>query len=893
MRKLYINQGQEFKLNIADSIDDDNVFYNEYQKAAEILNSMLTNMSQDRENNDENLENENNIIAFCGERGDGKSSAMMTFIHALKKYTQNRNNIKYASFWERYENIKNCDFIHSIVIDPSQFDETHNILDIVLATLYQAFKSTWRDRSDVSDCEEMIDQFSKVYRQVSLLSNPQKILDAEFDYEGDISKLNKLGETTYLKRSLYELINCYLNNNSTVQTKSQSKLLVAIDDLDLCSDNVYKMAEQIRKYLIIPNVIIIMAIKIPQLENCIREKNLKDYQMSLSVSKDSHQNVDLLNENRQGKNTLYSDIDDMTKRYVIKLIPIARRILMPKVRDMGDVEICYKDEEFNLNNASFGANIVELIREKTGIIFSTEYDEYRFLLPNSLRELVNLIVVLLNMKNPEQNKEVFRYNIKSLYNCMREYLEDAKEILFNEEMQVNNIAEINSMNFNANVYLNNVWMKIDKKEMLQNSTITSENFKSFFPIQKWFSFFRYYSYDLPARDIVYKLGIIYTFKLNELRYLEDDMELFSACIKDYIWGDNFFNAIPYSKKTQLHRARFGIDTITIYNSVMGILNPQNTPMQIPEDYNKFRIPKITNGKNMQEIVETWFLVSLITNSYTYENNVYTYTTNTPILYNNSIVNQYLLVSLENYIVGLCNLNHVSDKVNYDVLGADRGIVNRMIESCQQRNGKACTCARIICSNIDVMNELIVWCSNPNRRIKIKTASDELAIDNFIRFFKSVVDYLKTKKVEIDIEDLRYFKFSEDVQIDICELFSQLFREAEETQLRYQNQESPETSALRDRLNSTSDMLKNSKKMAVSTFLRDASAINAKVNIDKLINNIQRDRYLYPEKTKEIDVEGICKYYDSIIKLCRIDEKSKLSESQLAEYKEIVKIDKEL
>lgn len=156
MRKLFIESGQEFKLNIADSIDDTNIFYDEYQKAAQLLDDMLENMMGDK-GNDENLENENNIIAFCGERGDGKSSAMITFIHALKKYTQDRNDRKYASFFDKFENIKYSDFINSIVIDPSHFDETHNILDIVLATLYQKFKSTCLNKNDMNSYEEMID----------------------------------------------------------------------------------------------------------------------------------------------------------------------------------------------------------------------------------------------------------------------------------------------------------------------------------------------------------------------------------------------------------------------------------------------------------------------------------------------------------------------------------------------------------------------------------------------------------------------------------------------------------------------------------------------------------------------------------------------------------------
>lgn len=49
-------------------------------------------------------------------------------------------------------------------------------------------------------------------------------------------------------------------------------LIIAIDDLDLCNSDVYKMAEQIRKYLIVPQVIIIMAVRMEQLKLCVQEK---------------------------------------------------------------------------------------------------------------------------------------------------------------------------------------------------------------------------------------------------------------------------------------------------------------------------------------------------------------------------------------------------------------------------------------------------------------------------------------------------------------------------------------------------------------------------------------------------------------------------------------------
>lgn len=81
-----------------------------------------------------NLEYENNIIAFCGERGEGKSSVMLSFAKAIKKSKK---------VFEDYNEIEDIHFSEPVVIDPSLFDETHGILDVILAKIYNKFDSIY------------------------------------------------------------------------------------------------------------------------------------------------------------------------------------------------------------------------------------------------------------------------------------------------------------------------------------------------------------------------------------------------------------------------------------------------------------------------------------------------------------------------------------------------------------------------------------------------------------------------------------------------------------------------------------------------------------------------------------------------------------------------------
>ncbi len=196
----------------------------------------------------------------------------MSFVNAV--YNDSENEI-----FKNCTNLKNACFVEPVLIDPSFFDDVHNVLGIVLAKIFRKFYECYENDNQCVDewtRENLPGRFQKAYRYISLINNQKQMLDDEFDYEGNISKLTKLGESTNLKKELTGLIEAYLNFMEKRQGKLQ--MIIAIDDLDLCSANAYKMAEQIRKYLIIPHVCIVISVKIEQLELCIREKNLKDFQ---------------------------------------------------------------------------------------------------------------------------------------------------------------------------------------------------------------------------------------------------------------------------------------------------------------------------------------------------------------------------------------------------------------------------------------------------------------------------------------------------------------------------------------------------------------------------------------------------------------------------------------
>ena len=90
------------------------------------------------------------IIAFCGDRGAGKTSCMMSVRYAIEHCCRREDNESDREKSEREEIQKylssydlkseQLDFDILKPIDPSFFDESHNILELVLGQMYLRFK---------------------------------------------------------------------------------------------------------------------------------------------------------------------------------------------------------------------------------------------------------------------------------------------------------------------------------------------------------------------------------------------------------------------------------------------------------------------------------------------------------------------------------------------------------------------------------------------------------------------------------------------------------------------------------------------------------------------------------------------------------------------------------
>ena len=326
-------------------------------------------------------------IAFCGERGEGKTSAMLSLLNIF------RDADKYVGEYDHRPSQENdgVKIIKEILckdtpllrkrtsiltpIDPTRFTN-YNILEVILSELYDNVnrkrteeKETVRDSFSYNEIYRLL---QNVKRSIEMLSKPEdKFFDTLEDLE-DLSSVIKLQE------NLRALVREYLRINNT------DRLIIPIDDMDMKITGTFKLTECLRKYLSMPEVIVLMSVKPEQLLSSVK-----------------HALRNSLNNDK--KSFSHNEIDRMAEKYVTKLLPQGCRVNMTmeirifdekfKVQDQND-EVIYEGETLK-------DGILELIFIKTRYLFYNSLGEVSTLFPTNLRELVHLIGMIVEMRDIE------------------------------------------------------------------------------------------------------------------------------------------------------------------------------------------------------------------------------------------------------------------------------------------------------------------------------------------------------------------------------------------------------------------------------------------------------------------------------------------------------------
>ena len=593
--KFYL--GEESRLVIDDlGSKNESIFKDSYETALNIVRDYVKN--KEKPNGAESVVNffrqtadviDNNIIAFIGDRGTGKSSCMLSVANMLKNISDARDEIE-------KEISKKCENGFEILetIDPSFFEEKTNVLEIVLGRMFSNFRKKCENR-----CENRIEDFEK--KKTEVFKAFQTVKESFVNTNGCqvneddcVDGLMKLTASVDLRDSFKALIENYLD------FLRKDYLVISVDDLDLNTQYAYKMAEQIRKYLRQEKVLVLIALKMEQLEYAVQLQFETQY--------------------KEIKDKASLDIPAMVSKYILKLIPDNNRIYLPNIQLWANATVnVYRETTSNIadcerkgkrwillnklprkgddgkgiyekdcSNQTLKYYIVSLIFKKTRYLFYHTTNGISPIVPRNLREMRFLIELLENMEDyskcrkennkmlfkeyflttwtannlPQEKflfiKQLFAINESELINkfvldVIKKNYDSKINLLISENKEIKNIYNENNKAYN--ISLGDVIYVINN---LKNSFADVEDARFFFAIETFYSMRLYEYYDvmpetLPKIDVNnHEIDSNISSNVKKKSILES--------YNDYtkLVGCNLVN--PSSNSTYLYR-KFNIQTL--------------------------------------------------------------------------------------------------------------------------------------------------------------------------------------------------------------------------------------------------------------------------------------------------------------------------------------------
>lgn len=638
---------------IKDEITKDNidslVFKEQYRLALQQIDQYLTALTLSNNEKGDNpqakddydffdIDYNNNIFAFVGERGTGKTSCMISLADLLCS----KSNRKDA--FTEYPNINKVNFRTIDLIDPSYFDSTHNVISLFLAKLYDSYKKHVEKNDRKWDIDEnsrtlFLNELSKTQKHLAQLDSSHK---GDPYGENSIEQLVSLASAVDLKKDIRDLVDAY---NEVLELKD-SILVLRIDDIDLNIDNSAKMAKYIRKYFIQPNMIVLMSLKLEQLEAIKR------------------------NEFKEAYDKVADEVDtgNMAVKYMNKLIPQSQRIQMPTPRSYLEQPLVIKSKRFSkeLTYYSIKLAVPELIFQKTRYLFYNSKIQNSLIIPRNLRDLRQLIKLLCLM--PDYSKGNALYSNKDVFknfffnSWVEQHIERAdqhyiKEIVNEEDILMLNSQIVHVLNnkfkvqtdspFGNNKFVDTIQPEIDSITSFQNM-----------------------SYNISAGDV---LGLISALdsrhqKPHNQHFLFFIKSLYSMRMYEAYDSVTEGNADKEDEERLIYRLPL-LNNLTSYNKICGgnlfnrILTPLIPDLSSENSYVSQEINGMTLIGLMKQCLSDWnnsleagkvMLTEFIMLSIT-GNNIEDYRSSADVYYNNRSLEQMLRFNLYSVFYNLTQL----------------------------------------------------------------------------------------------------------------------------------------------------------------------------------------------------------------------------------------------
>ena len=462
-----------------------------------------------------------------------------------------------------------------------------------------------------------------------------------------------------------------------------------------------------------------------------------------------------------------------------------------------------------------------------------------------------------------------------------------------EEFQALRRAGIDSVNDEALWFIQQNFYEVPNRKNPGLATYNTNPDNQFTWVVGWFNIVDFGLSDVYRKARIYCIKVFYTFMIHKMLSRDMSKDLIKL-MGGYIWCGSFTNVLPAVKDTNIDRSRFYIKTQDIYNRVL-----DDKAESIELTYGKngsISVPNIPKGEKREAYIWAWILTALFANNYYPDNYPMIFITNGTIVWGNSNTHGLVHISLENYIVALFNIDFILEKVDFEALGAGSDIKN-CIEVIKDCNKESIQFMREVVSNLDIVTSILDYC-RVNGDVKSASEDETNRTEKLVRkFFENMVKYMEQYGVRCDVLSLTDFSISKDKKIDVCKLYAiltDIARTYEETTNKVNREGERLMLEFREKLRITPLPEQwDTQSQKASSYLKNTTAENAKMNLEFLAANIQR--YIGENKKEPygLNTEALCDLYGKVLNLYLSDKNAQISDELKNDYKRLAAIQSKL
>ena len=425
MATIFIQDDEVYRTRIEDVTNDRQFFYPVYKQARDSVYSLIkytarywnehtsSNYLDGSNINPMRLRGyPNNIIAFCADRGHGKTSAMLSFSQSLQQLNGHQKSS--SNFW--HHEFYDYRFFTLEPIDPTVLENTDHIIPTIISRMFTEFsvhanKLRMASHTDNSryntishqELRERQQQLLKIFQDCYRMADEQKDNQRRNDSYDDLQLLADRGDSSNFKVHFCDLVQQYLKfmclgpQNHSIANSTKSFLVIQIDDADMNPKYAYDVVEDLRKYCVLPNVIILFATNLEQLEMCVEQHFLKSFDTLIKSS--PNPNTDIVSKR-------LAHCRHTTASYLDKLIPSLHRINLPDINNLlhnyGTPVYLHHNhfhgDEQRKNPEEYQSALVRILKDRCLISLVTESNRLHLFLPSRMRDLTHLLNRLTNME---------------------------------------------------------------------------------------------------------------------------------------------------------------------------------------------------------------------------------------------------------------------------------------------------------------------------------------------------------------------------------------------------------------------------------------------------------------------------------------------------------------